>query len=406
MKAPSVPKVLVVDDDTALLQALPDMLRLRMGEIHIDTTDSAPAAVERIVATDYDAIISDIKMPGMDGLALLERIRTLRPATPTMLITGHGEHDLAVRALRGGAYDFIQKPIDRDYFIASLKRAVQLRYLSRQVEDQRLALERYAISLEHMVEQRSRELADASRVKDHFLSTAAHELRDPLTSIKLHMQLTGLALERAGVALPKSWENMHRAIARMDMLINDLVDAVRIASGKLKLHLQRCDVRAVCTQLASEKEVSTGRVIVVNIPEEPLEVRADVDRLIQVLSNLLANAIIYCPSGRPVVSAERAKEEIIISVMDQGVGIPREHLPHIFEQFYQAPVVMAPSGSPTAGVGLGLGLFISREIVEQHGGRIWAESTVGEGSRFFVALRAAPVASRRRSEQQTQGVAE
>src|SRR5204863_104616 len=94
--------------------------------------------------TDYDAIVSDIKMPGMDGLALLHEIRDLRPATPTLMITGHGERDLAVQALRGGAYDFVQKPIDRDYFVASLERAIQLRRLDRQREQQRLALERHA----------------------------------------------------------------------------------------------------------------------------------------------------------------------------------------------------------------------------------------------------------------------
>ncbi len=89
-------------------------------------------------------------MPGMDGLALLNEIRSVRPKTPTLLITGHGEHDLAVQALRGGAYDFVQKPIDRDYFVASLERAIQLRRLDREVERQRLALERHARVLEHV----------------------------------------------------------------------------------------------------------------------------------------------------------------------------------------------------------------------------------------------------------------
>src|SRR6185503_13599184 len=99
---------------------------------------------------DYDAIVTDIKMPGMDGLALLEEIDERRPGTPTLLITGHGEHDLAVQALRGGAYDFVAKPIDRDYFIASLERAIRMRRLDRQVERQRVALERHARVLEHV----------------------------------------------------------------------------------------------------------------------------------------------------------------------------------------------------------------------------------------------------------------
>src|SRR5438034_8708387 len=143
-------RILIVDDDVALLEALPRALRLRLDGVEIDTVDNAGDALIRIIGTDYDAIVSGIKMPGMDGLAVLEEIRKLRPKTPTVLITGHGEHDLAVQALRGGAYDFVQKPIDRDYFVASLERAIELRRLERRVDEQRLALERHARVLEHV----------------------------------------------------------------------------------------------------------------------------------------------------------------------------------------------------------------------------------------------------------------
>jgi PAS domain S-box-containing protein len=143
-------RILIVDDDPALLEALPRALQLRLEGIGIDTSETAADALERIREQDYDAIVTDIKMPGMDGLALLGEIRSVRPKTPTLLITGHGEHDLAVQALRGGAYDFVQKPIDRDYFVASLERAIQLRRLDREVERQRQALERHARVLEHV----------------------------------------------------------------------------------------------------------------------------------------------------------------------------------------------------------------------------------------------------------------
>jgi len=156
------PRVLIVDDDRALLQALPETLRLRMEGVTVDTADSAAAALDRIAAQDYYAIVTDIKMPGMDGLALLAEIRRLRPDTPTLMITGHGEHALAIHALRGGAYDFIQKPIDRDYFVASLRRAIQMSELSRRVKDQQQALERRANELERIVEERTRELREAN----------------------------------------------------------------------------------------------------------------------------------------------------------------------------------------------------------------------------------------------------
>jgi signal transduction histidine kinase/DNA-binding response OmpR family regulator len=168
--------ILIVDDDTALLEALPETIRSRMANVSVDIADSGRKALALIADVDYDAIVTDIKMPELDGLGLLERVRDLRPDTPTLLITGHGERDLAIRAIRGGAYDFIEKPIDRDHFIASLCRAVQARRLRRQVDDQSQALARHADELEQMVQERTRELVEANGAKDEFLSARDHAL--------------------------------------------------------------------------------------------------------------------------------------------------------------------------------------------------------------------------------------
>src|SRR5437016_4700394 len=167
--------ILLVDDDPVLLQALPEALRVRMEEVNVETCDSAERALQRITEVDYEAIVTDIKMPGTDGLALLAQIKALRPDTPTLLITGHGEHDLAVQALRGGAYDFIQKPIDREYFVASLIRAMQARQYKRQLDEQH-TLERHASDLERTIQERTRELqflADASRILTASLDSEA-----------------------------------------------------------------------------------------------------------------------------------------------------------------------------------------------------------------------------------------
>src|SRR3989449_3177143 len=157
-------RVLIVDDDQALLQGLPQALRLRMEGVRVDTADSGTAALDRIAAQDYDVIVTDLKMPGMDGLDLLAEIRTHRPDTPTLMITGHGEHDLVVHALRGGAYDFIQKPIDRDYFVASLRRAIERRALSRRGKEQQPALDRHLNELEALLEGRHRRLREKKQV--------------------------------------------------------------------------------------------------------------------------------------------------------------------------------------------------------------------------------------------------
>src|SRR5205809_7381183 len=148
----TAPHVLAAADDPALLQGLPETLRLRMSGVTVDTADSAATALDRIAARDYDAIVTDIRMPGMDGLALLAEIRARRPDTPVLMVTGHGERELAIRALRGGACDFIQKPIDREDVVTSLERAIRAQALHRRVRNRHLALERCASELEGVVQ--------------------------------------------------------------------------------------------------------------------------------------------------------------------------------------------------------------------------------------------------------------
>ena len=126
-----VPRILLVDDDPVLLQVLPETLRLRIPELTIDTCLSGLQALERLQISDFDAVISDIKMPNLDGLALLGKIQSGWPSIPVILMTGHGEEELANRGLQGGAFDFIHKPIERGAFIASVRRAIQARHVTR-----------------------------------------------------------------------------------------------------------------------------------------------------------------------------------------------------------------------------------------------------------------------------------
>lgn len=219
-------QILLVDDDLALLQALPRALSLRLVGVEVATADSAQTALELVQKQEYDAIVSDIKMPGMDGLALMAKIYECSPETPVLLITGHGEHDLAIQALRGGAYDYIQKPIDRDDFSMTLQRALHTRQLRRQIQEQQRALERYALSLELQVEQRTHDLAEANTAKDRFLDMAAHELAS------LHSNWTEVneALAQR-LQQPDEIEKIHQwlaemgcSIQRMEQFSQDLRD--------------------------------------------------------------------------------------------------------------------------------------------------------------------------------------
>lgn len=378
------PCVLIVDDDTALLQALPLALALRLPGTQVETSDSAIEALSRIQQRDYDTVVTDIKMPGMDGLALLARIKELRPDTPTLLITGHGEHNLAIEALRGGAYDFIQKPIDRDYFVAALQRAMQTYALRRQVQEQQRALEEYAHSLEALVQERTRELVQANATKDEFLSLASHELRTPLSSLKAMIQVLLRRQETTGVVRRPELENMERSVRRMELLVNDLLNTSLLETGMFALHMRRCDLVTLCRRILEEHVMGTNVRITFVTPSDPIEVEVDVDRISQVVLNLLSNARKYSSVGAPIsLILERREDTGVLMVQDQGVGIPEDQLPHIFERFYRVPGIERQSGS---NVGLGLGLYIAQKIVECHRGRIEVSSHPGNGSTFSVIL--------------------
>jgi signal transduction histidine kinase len=382
----NVPQILLVDDDAALLQALPQALSLRISNLQVDTCDSAFEALEQIQDHDYDAIVSDIKMPGMDGLALLEKIQELQPETPTLLITGHGEHNLAIQALRGGAYDFIQKPIDREYVVAALYRAIQTHQLRRQVREHQRALELHALSLEHVVQNRTQELIQANAAKDKFLSMVSHELKTPLTSLKMRTQLLRRKRERieADDVVSVGLADMERSISRLEVLINDLLDASLIETNMFVLHRKRCDLVELCRRLIEEYTVGKVPSLRFEAPGGPIEAEVDPDRIGQVILNLLTNAHKHSPKGYPItVTLQQAGFEAIISVRDTGAGIPADGLPHIFEQYYRAPHVEVQTDSYSD---LGLGLYISRKLVERHAGRIDVQSVPGEGSVFSVVI--------------------
>ena len=386
MSTHEIPYVLIVDDDTALLEALPQALSLRLTAVEVDTSDSALNALDLISVNDYDAIVSDIKMPGMDGLALLAKIQELRPDTPTLLITGHGEHDLAVQALRGGAYDFIQKPIDREYMVAALNRAIQTRRLHRQLADQQRALELHALSLERIVENRTRELVEANSSKDKFLSMVAHELKTPITTLKGRTQLLQRRVTREGLddVVSMGLKDIERSINRLHVLVNDLLDASLIQTNMFVIHRRRCDLVQLCRHILDEYTSGSGPALRFEAPGEPIEAEVDADRIGQVLLNLLSNAHKYSPKRYPItITLQQVGFEAIISVRDMGVGIPPGDLEHIFDQYYRVPEVDAQSGSRR---GLGLGLYIAHKLVERHAGRIDVQSVPGEGSVFSVVL--------------------
>ncbi|HEY1349729.1 MAG TPA: response regulator [Ktedonobacteraceae bacterium] len=190
-------QVLLVDDDPMLLQALSQTIALRMSTVNVRAVSSAQEALDLLQeGQSYGAVVSDIKMPGMDGLALLAYLQDRHAEIPVLLITGHSDHQMAVRALRGGAYDYILKPIEREDFLAALYRALHTHQLQQQIEEQQRALERYALSLERLVRQRTHELAQASGARETLLRGLLVGLRSLLTSLEALAQGIGRDVSR------------------------------------------------------------------------------------------------------------------------------------------------------------------------------------------------------------------
>ncbi|WP_164017741.1 PAS domain-containing sensor histidine kinase [Pyxidicoccus trucidator] len=227
------------------------------------------------------------------------------------------------------------------------------------------------------------EAQEAIRVRDDFLSIASHELKTPLTPLSLRLATLERRMERGEHVDPSTLRHARQHLLRITGLINDLLDASRIEAGRLALHPEATRLDSLVEHVLQAMDGHRGaHVVHYDKPEQPVLVRADPYRLEQVIANLVENAFKYSPDGGTIRVELRSRGELaVLSVTDPGIGIPPDQQKLLFDRYFRARNVSSRSYG-----GLGLGLYISRDIVERHGGRIWVESEVGRGSTFHVAL--------------------
>jgi len=241
-----------------------------------------------------------------------------------------------------------------------------------------------------------RELQEVDKAKDEFISIASHELRSPVAVIEGYVSMIlsrklGQIPQKADLALNK----IYSAARYLGSLTKDLLDISRISLGRLQIEKAKEDLVALIGKLVSQNQIRAEekqlKLEFLKPQEKIPEVYIDADKISQVINNLITNAIKFTPeagqirvglevSEKPKPKGEALKE-VIVWVEDTGIGIPKEALPHIFEKFYQ----VEPSAQREKG-GTGLGLYISKAIVEAHGGKIWVESEVGKGTKFSFSL--------------------
>jgi signal transduction histidine kinase len=259
-----------------------------------------------------------------------------------------------------------------------------------------LLAERAALAIENsklyteQVEAR-RKVEDLSRLKDEFLSIASHELRTPVTSIKGYTQLAKTLIRENDLSTSEEYLDIALdQIDRMSRLILELLDVSRIETGRLEIRREPIQWATFVRDVVHRHHTAVSdRRFHLNVPDDTRVIQGDRDRLEQVLGNLLENAVKYSPDGSEIlVNVEDRAETVVTSVCDRGIGIPADELGQVFERFHRGRHV-----SSTNYGGLGLGLYITKQIVERHGGSIWVESREGSGTSFFFSLPVAPVAA-------------
>ena len=353
------PTILVVDDHRYvrdMVRALFEGQGYRVLEASDGVDGLALAQSQR-----PDCVLLDVRMPGISGFDVLDRLSE-DPRTrevPVIMLTAAEETlEGMERALSGGAVDYLAKPISPARMAIRVRGAIERRRLLQEVQD----------------------------LRTNFTSMLVHDLRSPITVVSAYAELLGQG--GAGPVSDRQRQLLGKiqdSCGRMVRLIGEILDLSKLEAGKLHLEKQRFDIGGLAADVVERfgpSAANKGIDLTIRYAPEPYDVHGDAGRLDQVLMNLLGNALKFTRrGGRIAVEIVARGDEVELAVSDSGPGIAPSELPLLFERFSQTSAARA-----TATPGSGLGLLICRHLVEAHGGRIWAESEVGKGSRFVVRL--------------------
>lgn len=383
-------EILIVDDIKDNLLALNALLE--RDDVNIFQALSGGEALELMIKHDFCLALLDVQMPGMNGFELAELMRGTNKTKhiPIIFVTaGAKDQKYVFKGYESGAVDFLRKPIDPHAVKSKVNIFLELHQQKKELKKQVEMLKKIQDEQEKLLFQLNKtkeELEQAGRLREEFMSIAGHELKTPLTSMKLQTQLRKRNLEKGHdhllttEKLAKMFDSDNLQLERLTRLIDDMLDISRISSGQLSINLERFDLCALIHDIV-ERNAELCRLAGVKVKissYESINGRWDKFRIEQVITNLLTNAIRY-GKGEPVkISISTGGKGAIIIIADQGIGIAKKDIKRIFQRFERA--------SENESSGLGLGLYIVNQIIEAHCGFINVESHPGIGSAFTIEL--------------------
>jgi len=406
--------VLLVDDDEGIREVLQEIIQL-FGFTR-KTAESAEDSLRQLGVEPFDLMITDIKMPSMDGMELLRQAKKSHPELDIIMITGFSTDYSFNDVVIAGASDIITKPINLEEIEAKINRVIRERNLRKELEQKNLQLRGYLEDLQltkdrleeqarklvaalseiekanEVIEKQNRkilkanwELEKADKMKSSFLATVSHELRTPLNSI---IGFLGLVLDDLCESRDEEKALLRDALnssKNLLFLINNMLDLAKIEAGKVDIFLEKLNLQDILEEVTSLLSIQ-ARQRNLYLKQKPCDVPpvyADRGKVWQILNNLLGNAIKYTERGGIEVGARLCgRDSVEIEVKDTGIGVPSEQKKRVFEQFVQAD-----RNYTRKQMGTGLGLVISKDLVEMMGGTIRLESAgEGKGSQVFFTL--------------------
>ncbi|HZI14393.1 MAG TPA: ATP-binding protein, partial [Myxococcus sp.] len=360
-------RVLAVDDNADMREYLSRVL----GTVfEVVTAGDGEAALEAVGQRGpFDLVLTDVMMPRLGGFGLLKALREdpRTRALPVIMLSARAGEEASIEGLEAGADDYLVKPFSARELLARTRSALELARMRGEVA-------RFEVEESH--------LRQAIRARDDFLSVASHELKTPLTAFRLQLELIERNLSpEARTHVGNRILSAGRQVSRLSALVESLLDVSQLSTGRLVLNRDEVDLAALVADAVArlrDEAMAAGSTVSLHL-EAPLTGRFDRLRLDQVVTNLLQNALKY-GAGTPIeVRVERGPDAARVSVKDGGMGIAPEDQERIFGRFERAVSARKYGG-------LGLGLWIARQVVEAHGGTISVHSEPGRGATFTVAL--------------------